>query len=328
MRLQVAAVWFLCMILFALTDLLAERIDEGDWASYLNLVVMVAWLCTNLTLAIGIVVAGIALSSAVRLRMGAALKLPPLTPNEILKHAISRTVISGVSVTLAAGIYRLFNGTLPLNAILQENALALTAALGAGFVATQLLGVGLARAIHHTSAMPIWSSSKRNNWFSELSLFPLIVTMPLILFNSGLGAFTVIMSIVGAHAVRYRQIGLAVQDSKEMYQQSSELVQKLSLVNRSVQNAMFNVDQQEAVKTACQTAIAITQADKVAIFLINREQEDLYLAEHVGLNEIHRQTLRDLPYYPELFATDARVVADTERATDPPGLRDFARQSG
>ncbi|MEO8608235.1 MAG: GAF domain-containing protein [Chloroflexota bacterium] len=327
-RLQVAAVWFLCTVLFGLSDLLAERIDTGDWAGYLNLIVMVAWLCTNLPLAIGVVIAGVALSSAVRLRMSTALKLPALSSNEILRHALSRIVITGVSVTLAAGIYRLLDGTLPLNVILQENAIALTAALGVGFVVTQLLGVSLARFVNHVNAKPIWSSSKRNNWFSELSLFPLIVTMPLILFNSGLGAFTVIMSIVGAHAVRYRQIGMAVQDSKEMYQQSSELVQKLSLVNRSVQNAMFNVDQQEAVKTACQTAIAITQADKVAIFLINREQEDLYLAEHVGLNDAHREALRDMPYYPELFATDARVVSDTERAQDPPGLREFARQGG
>jgi hypothetical protein len=281
-RLQVAAVWFLCTILFGLSDLLAEPIDQGDWASYLNLIVMVAWFCTSLPLAIGVVIAGVALASAVRMRMSTALKLPPLSQTEILKHAVSRILISGASVTVAAGVYGLLHGTLPLNIILQENTIALIAALGAGFLSTQLIGVSLARIVHHVNAKPIWSSGKRGNWFSELSLFPLIVTMPLILFNAGLGAFTVIMSIVGAHAVRYRQIGMAVQDSKEMYQQSSELVQKLSLVNRSVQNAMFNVDQQEAVKTACQTAIAITQADKVAIFLINREQEDLYLAEHVA----------------------------------------------
>jgi len=327
-RLMVAAVWLLCTVLFALADLLAERIESGDWAGYLNLVVMVAWLCLDAGLAWGVVVAGVALAAAVRMRFGAMLKLPSLSLAEGLKHNLSRVVISGSSVALAAGVYRLLNGSLPLREINQDNAIALMAALAAGYITTQVAGVLLARLVSRTVTKPIWSTAHREHWLSEFSFFPLIVTMPLILSDAGLAAFTVIMSIIGAHAVRYRQTGLAVRDSKALYQQSSDLVQKLSLVNRSVQNAMFNVDQQEAVKTACQTAIAITQADKVAIFLINREQEDLYLADHVGLNEAHQADKRDLPYYPELFATGARVIPDIENITDPPGLSAFAQRAG
>jgi PAS domain S-box-containing protein len=328
MRLQVAAVWLLSTVLFALADLLAERIESGDWTGYLNLVLMIAWLCIDLPLALAVVVAGTALSAAVRLRFMDPFKLLPLSRREVFRHGLMRVTICASSVSLAAGVFRLLGGTIPLVKITQGNAFGLVAALAVGFLGAQMIGLGLAQALGHTIVRPIWSSAKRSRWLAELSLLPLIVTMPLILSDAGLGAFTVIMSIVGAHAVRYRQIGLAVQDSKELYQQSSELVQKLSLVNRSVQNAMFNVDQQEAVKTACQTAISISQADKVAIFLINREQEDLYLAESVGLNEAHREAKRDLPYYPEFFATDARVVADTERATEPHNLPDFARQGG
>jgi GAF domain-containing protein len=327
LRLQVAVVWLLCTVLFALADLLAERIEVGGWAGYLNMLVMVAWLCIGL-LSFGVIVAGVALASTARMRFARELKLPLLSTGEILKRSGLRFIISGFSLFTAVVIYRVLGATIPLRHIGHDNAAPLIAALIVSFLTSQIVGVALARFVSHTPAKPIWSTAKRAQWFSELSFFPLIVTMPLILFDTGLGAFTVIMSIVGAHAVRYRQIGIAIRDSKEMYQQSTDLVQKLSLVNRSVQNAMFNVDQQEAVKTACQTAIAITQADKVAIFLINREQEDLYLADHVGLNEDHQTAKRDLPYYPELFATDARVIVDTERASDPPALRAFAQRGG
>jgi PAS domain S-box-containing protein len=328
LRFQLAVVWLVCTALFTLADLLAERIEYGDWAGYLNLVVMVSWLCTRLPLSMGVIVAGVALSSAVRLGFSAALKLPLLSPREVLKHGLSRMIISGLSLGLAGIVYILLGGTVPIREVTHENALTLIAILAVGFLTSQVAGVVLARVLYHVEAKPIWSSSKRSKWLTELSLFPLIVAMPLVLFDAGLGAFTIIMSIIGANAVRYRQLGLAMRDSKELYQQSTNLVEKLSLVNRSVQNAMFNVDQNEAVKTACQTAIAITQADKAAIFLINREQEDLYLADHIGLNETHRAAKRDLPYYPELFATDARIINDTERVSDPPSLRAFAQESG
>ncbi len=206
-RLQVAAVWLLCTVLFALADLLAERIENGGWAGYLNMVVMVAWLCVGL-LAFGVIVAGVALASTARMRFARDLKLPLLSTGEVFKRSGLRFIISGLSLLTAVVVYYLLGAAIPLRRIDQENAAPLTAALAVGFLTSQIVGVALARFVSHTAARPIWSSSKRAEWLSELSYFPLIVTMPLILFDAGLGAFMVIMSIVGAHAVRYRQIAL------------------------------------------------------------------------------------------------------------------------
>jgi PAS domain S-box-containing protein len=326
LRVEVAIVWLICTALFVLADLLAGDIRLRDWAGYLNLVSMVAWLCVGLPLALAVIVVGTGAAAIIRFRFSSLLRLRPLVQSDILKHTVVRILISSSGVLIAAVIYSVLNGVIPLRQIKQQDALPLLTAILVGFITTQITGLILTRLVFQVSSQPIWSLEKRDQWLSELSLLPLIVTLPLVLYGAGLGVFTVIMSVVAAHAVRYRQIDLAAGETRALYQRSTDLVQKLSLVNRSVQNAMFNVDQAEATKTACQTAIVITQASKAAIFLIDREQEKLYLADEIGFTPAHREAGRDVPYYPEMFPTSPRVVNDTERAN--PELRAFAQRNG
>ncbi len=56
------------------------------------------------------------------------------------------------------------------------------AALIVGFLTSQLVGVWLARLVGNNAAKPIWSTAKRDQWVSELSFFPLIVTMLVAIF--------------------------------------------------------------------------------------------------------------------------------------------------
>ena len=328
LRLQVLAVWSLCTILFALLDLLAERIEQGrsGGGDYLNLMASVAWLCLGLPFGLTVIVTGTGLASVIRIWFAPRLNLQNTSSREVIQHTTTRILVSGISLISASGVYALLNGHIPLREINETNASPLIIALAVGFISAQVLIAGI-QLLNKISLYPLWSSDRRNRWLSELALFPLIMTLPPILYNMGLGVFIVIMSIVAAHAVRYRQISLAGRESKQLYQHSSDLIQKLSLVNRSVQNAMFNVDQGEALKTACNTAIAISQADKAAIFLANREQGTVYLAESINLDSALWEAETNTSYFPEPLSPDARVIADTHQATVSTELREFAQKT-
>jgi PAS domain S-box-containing protein len=325
-RFQIITVWALCTVLFFLLELLAEPIEGGNWSGYLNLMTSVAWLCLGFSPALAVILGGTSLAAAVRVGFSQRLKLRAMTMNDLLAHNVIRVTVSTLSLSVAAGVYALLNGQIPLRAVGESDALPLVIALSLGFITAQLFGALVMWLVKKVSVAPIWSSAKREQLLTELSIFPLIVVLPLILFNAGLGVFIVITSIVAAHAVRYRQIGTAVRESNQLYQHSNELVQKLSLVNRSVQNAMFNVDQGEALRTACKTAIAITQGSKAAIFLIQREHDTLYLADNIHLTEQHLANGRDLPYHREIYPAEPRIMPDTEAASVDSGLREYARQ--
>ncbi len=318
-------VWGLCVGLFALADMLSEPIERGYWTGYVNLAGLVAWLSLGLLPGFSVILVGSLGGAAARIRFGGPLKLPPMRWRGLASHGGKRFLISGAALAAAAGIYRLLNGQLPLQDISRANVLPLLVALGVSLFVSQIVGVGLARAAGNSLAETLWSPGKRDRLFSELSLILLALVLPVVLFKAGIIVFGVILLLIAAQAVRYRQVGIAGQESVQLFHQSATLIEKLSLVNRSIQNAMFNVDQQEAMRTACETAIAIAQGSRAAIFLINREEEELSLIAQVNLNTYQQQVGRDIAYQPELYPVYPRMVSDTELESTNRDLREFAR---
>ncbi|HEX2906759.1 MAG TPA: GAF domain-containing protein, partial [Phototrophicaceae bacterium] len=89
--------------------------------------------------------------------------------------------------------------------------------------------------------------------------------------------------------------------------ENAELARKLSLIQNATRQVMLEFDQQNAVRTACQTAMAISQADKAALFLL--KGQELVLTGSVGVPAVHLMTR---PYKAEAWnGGGLRVVNNT-----------------
>ncbi|MBZ0295357.1 MAG: GAF domain-containing protein [Anaerolineae bacterium] len=105
------------------------------------------------------------------------------------------------------------------------------------------------------------------------------------------------------------QAGLAVRNAI-LFTQRAELANKLSYINQSVQDVLFNPDRQNALKAACETAQMITEANKVAIFLLNEDRRFFRLEHSVGLTPAHEQYCRELIYQPEHYQGGPLIVSN------------------
>ncbi len=92
------------------------------------------------------------------------------------------------------------------------------------------------------------------------------------------------------------QASLAIRNMT-LYDRDKTTSHNLSLINKAVQDVMFNLDSDDAMRAACETSLNITDGDKAAIFLINLEDKiRTRLAQSVGFNDghSHHQTLKSL----------------------------------
>lgn len=127
------------------------------------------------------------------------------------------------------------------------------------------------------------------------------------------------------------QASLALRNAT-LYYRSVSLADKLTRINQSVQDIMFNLNQDEALRVACQTAIAVAGAQRAAIFLTveddDRNADQARLVEQVGLNPAH-VALYDGPIHrPAVMNVRSHVVADVDELDERDALRELAAVGG
>lgn len=103
-----------------------------------------------------------------------------------------------------------------------------------------------------------------------------------------------------------------------LYDRTTQLAANLSLINQSVQDVMFNLDQEEALRTAAQTAMMVTGAEQVAIFLMDtKDLPTVKLAQSLGVTSAFKAKLENTQ--PTWFSGNLdnyRVVHNISNITD------------
>ncbi|TVR19977.1 MAG: GAF domain-containing protein [Anaerolineaceae bacterium] len=106
------------------------------------------------------------------------------------------------------------------------------------------------------------------------------------------------------------QIGLSIRNAT-LYGRTVKLAESLQYINHSVQDVLFNADQQGAIDTACHTVMTVTAAVGAAIF--TRQDGKLRFNAAFGLTAAHRQHYQEGRHLPivqdaALFYHDLRLV--------------------
>jgi len=130
-------------------------------------------------------------------------------------------------------------------------------------------------------------------------------------------SMSVIQSIVD-------QASLAIRNTT-LFDRTKKLAGNLAYINQSVQDVMFNLNRDDAMQAATKTAQSITQADKVAIFLVDMQDKlTIRLAQFMGASDTFGDYLKQAD--PSWFdsATDSyRQVYDVNELKNP-SLRELA----
>lgn len=114
-------------------------------------------------------------------------------------------------------------------------------------------------------------------------------------------------------------------DNAWRYYQHTKQIDHLSLINASVQNLLFNLDNEDTLHTICRTAMTIAEADRAAVFMFNREHGEIRIVHDINLPEVYRKAVNLLPL-DEPF--EALIVADINAETASPDLVQRAEQGG
>ncbi|MBZ0279371.1 MAG: GAF domain-containing protein [Anaerolineae bacterium] len=313
----------LCFVLYVFSSLWDEHAEDSTWSAYRHLAILVAWQINGLGPTLLLVLTGISIAAAIRLQFGKSGHFWDHPPAETFRSARDSLFLQAVLLLTAELIFRIMGSTAPRISVLPV-LVVIIVALAASHIVEYLL----------TATPKTWPPApmdvhQRYRLFTEIALLPLIIILPLIFRGSGLSIFAVIILMVAAYAQRYHQTTAAARESAQLYNQSAALMRKLALVNRMAQNAMFNVDQPIAMKTACQTAATIIQADYAAIFLIQPEQNRIQLAESMGFSGEQLAAGYNLPYKPPLPSLDnTYAIADTQITPDTSLAAAFHRALG
>lgn len=111
------------------------------------------------------------------------------------------------------------------------------------------------------------------------------------------------------------QAALAVRNAV-LFAQRSQLVEGLSHINDSVQNVLFNPNRQQALLAACQTALAITRANRAAIYLLQPGEAVLHLENSIGLSAGEQERFMSTAFQRERYAPGPHVVVDARQQPD------------
>lgn len=115
------------------------------------------------------------------------------------------------------------------------------------------------------------------------------------------------------------QTALAIRNVT-LYERTTKIANNLSLVNKSVQNVMFNLDSDEAMRAACETAMDIASATMAAIYLLDTEKPNtLRLEQSVGLSQPYKADATSLTYDPHWYQAGSRILT---RDTAAPGAEE------
>ncbi|NWF70207.1 MAG: GAF domain-containing protein [Chloroflexi bacterium] len=107
------------------------------------------------------------------------------------------------------------------------------------------------------------------------------------------------------------QVGVAIRNAL-LYERSTKMTNALALMNTSVQHIMFNLDSAKGLETACATAMAVSGAQKSAIYVLDMAHKTrMRLAQQHNLPAAYVQAFAEQPYEPEHYAAGAYVVPDT-----------------
>lgn len=163
--------------------------------------------------------------------------------------------------------------------------------------------------------------------------YQLCLGLPLAVGNKLLGVMVLIVSQqrnlldrvdISTLETIANQASLSIRNAM-LYNQTVRLAENLRDINRSVQDVMFNLDSQEGMQAACNTAMQISQAQKVAIFLLDQEDKTKTRLVHaVGLSEPHIAAYSGPIHMPVIHGATPRVVDDVATLDERDALRELA----
>ncbi len=112
------------------------------------------------------------------------------------------------------------------------------------------------------------------------------------------------------------QASLALRNAA-LYARTVRMAHSLSLINHSLQEVMFNLNQQQALQTAGWIAGEVTKAQKVAIFLLDNHSTALKMVHSAGfVPEGTPFALEAVPLQPGMYESGSRAIYDLQDITD------------
>ncbi|MBL8164476.1 MAG: GAF domain-containing protein, partial [Anaerolineae bacterium] len=286
----------LCFVVFCAGLLLDTHQPSSPWPANRYLALLSLWLIAGWSWAVVLLLVALGLTFAIwRL-------LPRFAPASGLRHLRQAAISAGALLLVAETARMLLNAERPFNPLDSGALVRFTAACASGWLAAH----AAARwdSVVSPGAAPFFSPTALN-----LYVFPLSIAFAAAYASVGVGVFAIFLLLLVRQAAQQQISGSAARRSDDLHSQNESLVRKLTLVNEMADNTLFGQEQPDAVKTTCETALAIAHADMAAIFLLNREENMLHLAEGIGFTPEQISAGQGLPYILE----DARIVLDTAR---------------
>ena len=112
------------------------------------------------------------------------------------------------------------------------------------------------------------------------------------------------------------QASLAVRNAT-LYEQTTQSAEHLSRINQSIQDVIFNLDYQEAIQVACQTALDLTDAQASALMLVdNQDKRFIHLNKSLHLPVDLQVALEKIPYQAERYTAGAFTVENVAQSAD------------
>ncbi len=277
-------IWFGCLNLFVLTYIVSTQQNEKLSQNYRGLGVLTVWLIQGFGAAILLLVCAGGLGLIVEY-LGTGKNKSKRDFSTRFSQIIDLLAISGIGLLAAWLVYTIFNGAIPLKHITLDSLFSIIAMLVAYLASSELGRYLILYRLRGYAYEPLWAESQRSNLITDLMLLPLIIILPLVLAHDGITVFILSTLVIAIFGLYLFQTYANIYEARQDRQKNAELVRKLALVNQTAQNAMFRVDQELALQTACQTAASITQADRAALFVAERDSDTLSLVESVGFTD-------------------------------------------
>ncbi|RMG76252.1 MAG: GAF domain-containing protein [Chloroflexi bacterium] len=228
--------WIVCIGVLLIADLLAGPLENGLWAGYLHLIITAMWLIWGRGIALTLTIIGVTISLALRLRDYHLPGIIPVKGYDAWSLWAKRVIVLSTVILFGESIYNLLRGEVPLKSSnINIPSLAITLAISWFF--TQLLSYLLS----DQQVTFIWQRGKRHRIINEFLL--LFVTPPLVLIydTSGETVFAVLLGLITAQSVRYRQITVTQQQLKQH-------IQELSLLNQVGQQVSSTLEIEDILK--------------------------------------------------------------------------------
>ncbi len=303
--------WIALLMLYTVSTSFAGDVKNGLWTGYISFAVIVSAFVTGLMPVLVIIFLGTAIALLWNHFMH---KLS--TPFHLgLGEYLDRVIIGALGAIVTFSMFYFLGGVLPLKDFSRaEDWFAIIGTALVVYPFWYLLGAWITRKNGEELRAIVNKSVGM-----DLLLYSVAVIMPAIRENNGNGVMVVLVGLVLLQAVRYRQISdarsLIEVRSKEiatLYQDSQRLGGNLSIINRSVQDVMFNLDRQSAIDVACEVACFVTGASKAAVFFVTDRL-------HLRPMATHNITLppdMSFTYYPERYTNGAHIVKDINLTDD------------